>query len=147
MIWRIMVLNNPMISIPLCSISYINTHNSAEHNIFLISFSKLPLSTDVDQHQKLSVDPKKCNRFDLLSYREIDVITSNACTVLPITHVIASRNDTMTVDRTLPRIISHEACVTDQNKILKNFLVHRCQRTFWIVCVSFITFERSTHAK
>ena len=40
---------------------------------------------------------KKCNRFDLLSYREIDVITSNACTVLPITHVIASRNDTMTV--------------------------------------------------
>ena len=30
---------------------------------------------------------KKCNRFDLLSYREIDVITSNACTVLPITHV------------------------------------------------------------
>ena len=30
---------------------------------------------------------KKCNRFDLRSYREIDVITSNACTVLPITHV------------------------------------------------------------
>ena len=37
---------------------------------------------------------KKCNRFDLLSYREIDVITSNACTVLPITHVIAVREVT-----------------------------------------------------
>ena len=54
---------------------------------------------------------KKCNTFDLLSYRECDVITSNACTVLPITHVIASRNDTMTVDRNLPRIIKHEARV------------------------------------
>ena len=66
---------------------------------------------------------KKCNRFDLLSYREIDVITSNACTVLPITHVIASRNDTMTVDRTLPRIIRHEACVTDQNKTVAAILL------------------------
>jgi len=28
MIGRIMVLDNPMISIPLCSVSYINTHNS-----------------------------------------------------------------------------------------------------------------------
>ena len=37
---------------------------------------------------------KNCNRFDLLSYREIDVITSNACTVLPITHVIAVREVT-----------------------------------------------------
>ena len=37
---------------------------------------------------------EKCNRFDLLSYREIDVITSNAYTVLPITHVIAVREET-----------------------------------------------------
>ena len=37
---------------------------------------------------------KNCNRFDLLSYHEIDVITSNACTVLSITHVIAVREVT-----------------------------------------------------
>ena len=43
---------------------------------------------------------KKCNKFDLRSYREIDVITSNACVVLLITQAIASRNDIMTVDRT-----------------------------------------------
>ena len=43
---------------------------------------------------------KICNKFDLRSYREIDVITSNACVVLLITQAIASRNDIMTVDRT-----------------------------------------------
>ena len=43
---------------------------------------------------------KKCNKFDLRSYREIDVITSKACVVLLITQANASRNDIMTVDRT-----------------------------------------------
>ena len=43
---------------------------------------------------------KKCNKFDLRSYREIDVITSKACVVLLITQAIASRNGIMTVDRT-----------------------------------------------
>ena len=42
---------------------------------------------------------KKCNKFDLRSYREIDVKTSNVCVVLLITRGIASR-DIMTVDRT-----------------------------------------------
>ena len=45
-------------------------------------------------------EKEKCNKFDLRSYREIDVITSNACVVLLITQAIASRNDIMTVDRT-----------------------------------------------
>ena len=40
------------------------------------------------------------NKFDLRSYREIDVITSKACVVLLITQAIASRNDIMAVDRT-----------------------------------------------
>ena len=43
---------------------------------------------------------KKCNKFDLRSYHEIDVITSNTCVVLLITQAIASRNDIMTVDQT-----------------------------------------------
>ena len=43
---------------------------------------------------------KKSHKFDLRSYREIDVVTSKACVVLLITQAIASRNDIMTVDRT-----------------------------------------------
>ena len=35
---------------------------------------------------------KKCNRFDLLSYREIDVITSFQCAVYKLHIVIVKRN-------------------------------------------------------
>ena len=110
----------------------------------------------LNRNREAFVAVKKCNRFDLLSYREIDVITSNACTVLLITHVIATRNDTMTVDRTLPRIIRHEACVTDQNKkhiVLKpmfyyfflsflRFILHQCQPVKQWSVIAEVRYER-----
>ena len=50
--------------------------------------------------KQFQIPKKKCNKLDLRSYREIDVITSKARVVLLITQAIASRNDIMTVDRT-----------------------------------------------
>ena len=59
------------------------------HLILLMEWGFVTSTDEANRPKHVTVVYKKCNKFDLRSYREIDVITSKARVVLLITQAIA----------------------------------------------------------